>query len=239
MQRKSVAGAQFQRVVRPVASAENAACGPAAAIGRSTRHAADARGAENRAAALIGLILVVYVLLIQRTDRLVRAGAIRRRKWTWFTFPFVTVALTLVAGLAGRMVYTRFQTVPRWLRFDVEPKTRSPAAIGSVLFQGSERNVTTKTEPQNLLRHDAAAFQSRDGIQAISGARMGSISIAKTGYLRKYLGRVRPAYSVTRILSQWTPAARSAFCTILHANEKSIEFDWNKYTDAPCIARRR
>jgi len=44
---------------------------------------------------LIGMILVVYVLLIGPTDWFV-LGAIRRRKWTWFTFPFVTVALTLL-----------------------------------------------------------------------------------------------------------------------------------------------
>jgi hypothetical protein len=44
------------------------------------------------------------------------------------------------------------------------------------------------------------------------------------------VGRIPSRFNVTQFLSQWTPQLNRRF-TIHHANEKSVEFDWNKFAD--------
>jgi hypothetical protein len=99
-----------------------------------------------------------------------------------------------------------------------------------VLFQGSEREVTTELNRElfsdmTLQRFSAAMWQSNQQrqMQGIDQRRH-DVDIAK------YVGRVPSQYRVKQFLSQWTPQLNRRF-TILHAKESPIDFDWNKFAD--------
>jgi hypothetical protein len=179
---------------------------------------------------LIGIILVVYVLLIGPTDWFV-LGAIRRRKWTWFTFPFVTVALTLMTVWLAEW-YMQVSDNRRTMTFHDVGAGNQIARRNrfEVLFQGSERNVTTELSREIFsdmtLQHFSQAMWQANQQRQMQGIDQRR----KDSDIAKYLGRVPSRYSVTQFLSQWTPQLNRRF-TIQHASEKSIDFDWNKYTD--------
>ena len=179
---------------------------------------------------LIGLILVVYVLLIGPTDWFV-LGAIRRRKWTWFTFPFVTVALTMLTVWLAEW-YMQVADNRRTVTFHDLGVDNQVARRNrfEVLFQGSERDVTTELNREIFSDMTLQRFSSAMWLSNQQRQMQGADQRRKDSDVAKYVGRVPSRYAVTQFLSQWTPQLNRRF-TIQHANEKPVEFDWKKFAD--------
>jgi len=199
----------------------------------------------------IGVILVVYVLLIGPGDWFV-LGAIKRRKWTWITFPFVTVALTLLTVWLAEW-YMQISSNRRSVTFhDVGAGGRIARRNRfEVLFQGSERSVTTELTREifsamTLQRFSSAMWWSyqQQQLQGVDQRRT-------YNQVANVAGRVPARYTVTQFLSQWTPQLNRRF-TIPRISTQSAsassdspspppgsraaanpsEFDWNVFADS-------
>lgn len=180
---------------------------------------------------LIGMILVLYVVLIGPADWLV-LGAIRRRKWTWFTFPFVTVALTLLTVWLAEW-YMQVTDNRRAVTFhdvgiDGQVARRNRF---EVLFKSSERDVTTELNREIFSDMSLQRFSSAMWLSNQQRQMQGIDQRRRNTDVAKYAGRVPSHYAVTQFLSQWTPQLNRRF-TIPRAGEKTVDFDWNKFADA-------
>jgi len=180
---------------------------------------------------LIGLILVVYVVLIGPGDWFV-LGAIKRRKWTWFTFPFVTVALTLFTvwlaewymQVTDRLRIVTFHDIGAAGR--VVRKNRF-----EVLFQGSEREVSTELTRETFSALALQRFSSALWYSNQQAQMQGLDQRRRFTGVPNYIGRVPAHYAVNQFISQWTPQLNRRF-TIAHGTERTAEFDWDKFADA-------
>ncbi|MBS0264865.1 MAG: hypothetical protein JSS02_23215 [Planctomycetes bacterium] len=186
---------------------------------------------------LIGLILFGYVILIGPTDWLA-LGAIRRRKWTWFTFPFVTIAVTLFTVWLAEWY---MQVTDRRRTFTIQDMgvDNQVARLNrfEVLFQGSERDVTTQLNRElfadmNLQRFSSAFWQNTQ-IRRMQGQAERPLNLQ----MARYTGRIPGQYAVTQFISQWTPQLNRRF-TIPRSKANTEtepagpQFDWNKYADS-------
>lgn len=195
---------------------------------------------------LIGVILIVYVLLIGPGDWFV-LGAIKRRKWTWITFPFVTVALTLLTVWLAEW-YMQISNNRRAVTFhDVGVDSRIARRNRfEVLFQGSERNVTTELTREifsamTLQRFSSAMWWNyqQQQLQGVDQRRTYT-------QVANVAGRVPARYTVTQFLSQWTPQLNRRFAIPRIATQtaatspdssgaeadKPPAFDWNVFADS-------
>ena len=198
---------------------------------------------------LIGMILFVYVLLIGPGDWFV-LGAIKRRKWTWITFPFVTVALTLLTVWLAEW-YMQISDNRRVVTFhDVGVDGRIARRNRfEVLFQGSERNVTTELSREifsamTLQRFSSAMWYNyqQQQLQGVDQRRL-------YNQVANVAGRVPSRYTVTQFLSQWTPQLNRRFSIPRNATQttsadasspaatsastdKPPEFNWGLFADS-------
>jgi len=185
---------------------------------------------------LIGLILFGYVVLIGPTDWIV-LGAIRRRKWTWFTFPFVTVAITLFTVWLAEWY---MQVNDRRRTFTVQDvgvdNQIARKSRFEVLFQGSEHDVKTEVNRElfadmNLQRFSDAFWQSAQ-IRRMQGQSDKPLHSS----IPLYAGRLPSRYQVTQFISQWTPQLNRR-STILRSKEateadpNAKRFDWDKFAN--------
>jgi hypothetical protein len=179
---------------------------------------------------LVGLILVVYVLLIGPGDWFI-LGAIRRRKWTWFTFPAVTITLTLATVWLAEW-YMQVSDNRRAVTFhDVGLDGRTIRRNRfEVLFLGSEREVRTELSreifsPMSLQRFsEAIGYRYPGQMQEDDSKRL------RAGVAR-YTGRIPTSYGVAQFITQWTPQLNRRFA--IPAGEKpGVEFDWNAFADS-------
>jgi hypothetical protein len=194
---------------------------------------------------LIGIILIVYVLLIGPGDWFV-LGAIKRRKWTWFTFPFVTVALTFLTVWLAEW-YMQISDNRRTVTFhDLGEGGRVVRRNRfEVLFQGSERNVTTELTRELFSQMTLQRFSSAMWYNYQIQQQQGIDQRRRYNQVANFAGRVPSRYSVTQFLSQWTPQLNRRF-TIPRAPAsasvssdatptpitKATEFDWNVFADS-------
>ena len=160
---------------------------------------------------LIGVILIVYVLLIGPGDWFV-LGAIKRRKWTWITFPFVTVALTLMTVWLAEW-YMQISSNRRAVTFhDVGADGRIARRNRfEVLFQGSERNVTTELSREIFSAMTLQRFSSAMWYTYQQQQMQGVDQRRKYNQIANVAGRVPARYTVTQFLSQWTPQLNRRF----------------------------
>jgi len=200
---------------------------------------------------LIGVILIVYVLLIGPGDWFA-LGAIKRRKWTWITFPCVTVALTLVTVWLAEW-YMQISSNRRAVTFhDVGDNGRIARRNRfEVLFQGSEGNVTTELtreifSPMTLQRFSSGMWYNyqQQQLRGVDQRRLYT-------QVANVAGRMPARYTVTQFLSQWTPQLNRRFSIprvptqsaaasgdlvsaelISPGPEKPPAFDWDMFADA-------
>lgn len=195
---------------------------------------------------LIGVILIVYVLLIGPGDWFV-LGAIKRRKWTWITFPFVTVALTLLTVWLAEW-YMHISDNRRAVTFhDVGADGRIARRNRfEVLFQGSERNITTELTREIFSAMTLQRFSSAMWYNYQQQQLQGVDQRRTYTQVPNVVGRVPASYSVTQFLSQWTPQLNRRF-TITRIPAQSVSdsqdstasrgdppqnFDWDQFADA-------
>lgn len=179
---------------------------------------------------LIGIILVVYVVLIGPGDWFV-LGAIKRRKWTWFTFPFVTVALTLFTVWLAEW-YMQVTDRRRVVTFhDVGAEGRVARRNRfEVLFQGSEREVRTELTREILSALALQRFSSALWYSNQQAQMQGVDQRRRFTGVPSYIGRVPGHYEVRQYISQWTPQLNRRF-SIAHGTDRPAEFDWDKFAD--------
>ena len=140
-------------------------------------------------------------------------GAIKRRKWTWFTFPFVTVSLTLLTVWLAEW-YMQISDNRRAVTFhDVGADGRIARRNRfEVLFQGSE--------PRREDRADGEIFSAMT-LQSVQQPPMwynfqnqqlqGNDQGRKYTQVPRVEGRVPAHYTVTQFMSQWTPQLNRRF----------------------------
>ena len=196
---------------------------------------------------LIGVILIVYVLLIGPGDWFV-LGAIKRRKWTWITFPFVTVALTLLTVWLAEW-YMQISNNRRVVTFhDVGERSRIARRNRfEVLFQGSERNVTTELTREIFSAMTLQRFSSAMWYNFQQQQLQGVDQRRTYTQVANVVGRVPARYTVTQFLSQWTPQLNRRFTIPRIANQSAStspdssvqvlatnlpEFDWGVFADS-------
>lgn len=179
---------------------------------------------------LIGLILIVYVLLIGPTDWLV-LGAIKRRKWTWISFPVVTISLTLATVWLAEW-YMSVSDNHRMVAFHDVGEDGKIARRNrfEVLFQGSERMITSEVSREFLTamthqRFSSGLWQSYQQAQL----RGKNQSLVYTP-VANYAGRVPASFKVTQFVAQWTPQLNRRFA-IPSGKDSPVEFDWSKFAD--------
>jgi len=195
---------------------------------------------------LIGVILIVYVLLIGPGDWFV-LGAIKRRKWTWFTFPFVTVALTLLtvwlAEWYMQISNNRRSVVIHDVGVDGRIARRNRF---EVLFQGSERNVTTELTREIFSAMTLQRFSSAMWWNYQQQQLQGVDQRRTYNQVANFAGRVPARYTVTQFLSQWTPQLNRRFTiprlptqtvstspdSTATGTDKPPEFDWEQFADS-------
>ncbi|MBI3862650.1 MAG: hypothetical protein HY290_12235 [Planctomycetia bacterium] len=180
---------------------------------------------------LIGLILVSYVLLIGPADWMV-LGAIRRRKWTWFTFPAVTIALTLLTVWLAEW-YMHIADNRRAVTFH-DLGTGGKIARRNrfeVLFQGSERRVTTDLNREFFSDMSLRRFSNAMWMTNQQSQLQGVDQRRHDADVPTYLGRVPSRYKVSQFLSQWTPQLNRRF-SIARSDDNPPQFDWNKFANA-------
>lgn len=179
---------------------------------------------------LIGLILALYVVLIGPGDWFV-LGAIRRRKWTWFTFPAVTVGLTLatvwLAEWYMQVNDNKRAVIVHDLGNDGKVVRRNRF---EVLFLGSEREVHTELareifSPMTLQRFSEATWVNYQQSQLQGQERKQLPGVAR------YTGRIPAHYTVAQFITQWTPQLNRRFAIPLGENPP-VELDWNRFADA-------
>ncbi len=160
---------------------------------------------------LIGVILIVYVLLIGPGDWFV-LGAIKRRKWTWFTFPFVTVALTLLTVWLAEW-YMQISDNRRAVTFyDVGANGRIARRNRfEVLFQGSERDVITELNREIFSAMTLQRFSNAMWYTIQQQQRQGVDQRRAYTQVPYVEGRVPAQYTVRQFVSQWTPQLNRRF----------------------------
>lgn len=180
---------------------------------------------------LIGVILIVYVVMIGPIDWFL-LGAIKRRKWTWISFPAVTIALTLGTVWLAEW-YMRVSNNQRTVTFyDIgEEGALARRNRFEVLFHGSERFVTTEVNREiftamTLQRFSSAMWLSNQQAQMQQGIDQSH----RFTRVADYIGRVPANYSVKQFVTQWTPQLNRRFAIPI-GGDRPIEFDWNALAD--------
>jgi hypothetical protein len=188
------------------------------------------RGLQVVPMSLIGMILVVYVILIGPADWFL-LGAIKRRKWTWFTFPAVTVALTLATVWLAEW-YMAVRDNRRTVTFyDVGEEGKIARTNRfEVLFQGSERFVTSEATREmltamTLQRFSSGTWQNFQQTQLYQGDQS-----RRYTQVANYVGRVPARYTVEQFVAQWTPQLNRRFSIGL-PGISTVDFDWNRFAD--------
>src|SRR5579872_2134326 len=180
---------------------------------------------------LIGLILFVYVILIGPTDWFV-LGAIKRRKWTWITFPAVTVTLTLMTVWLAEW-YMQVSDIRRTVTFyDVGEEGKIARSNRfEVLFRGSEAFVRTDLSREifsalTLQRFSSAMWYNYQQTRMQRGDQSRQYT-----RVAKYSGRVPARYTAEQFAAQWTPQLNRRF-SIPVGGPAAGEFDWSALADA-------
>jgi hypothetical protein len=179
-------------------------------------------------------------------------GAIKRRKWTWITFPFVTVALTLATVWLAEW-YMQISSNRRAVTFhDVGVDGRIARRNRfEVLFQGSERNVTTELNREIFSAMTLQRFSSAMWYNYQQQQLQGVDQRRTYNQIANVAGRVPARYTVTQFLSQWTPQLNRRFAIPRIATQtaatspdstvpvsatpdadKPPAFDWNAFADS-------
>lgn len=175
---------------------------------------------------VILLILLVYLFLIGPVDYIV-LGKLKRRKWTWFTFPLVTLLVTATTlGMAHWYMasdterrsiifydYGEGETIVRSNRFELWFRS----------FQGtvqtdSNRSLTVPVSHEQFSGNNYNNFQT----QSLAGAP-------------QYYGRLPGNYVMTQRLSQWTPSLNRQFKIESEESDLPIslsEIDFDVVTDS-------
>src|SRR5262249_16011967 len=157
-------------------------------------------------------------------------GAIRRRKWTWITFPVVTFALTF-ATVSLADWYMQVTGNHRSVTFhDVgeEGKVTRRNRF-DVLFEGAERFIDTDLNreiftPMTLQRFTSGTWQTSQQSQR----QEGDLSLKYTD-AATFVGRAPSRYKVKQFVSQWTPQLNRRFTIPLTSD--AVQFDWQQFAD--------
>lgn len=188
------------------------------------------RGLQVVPMSLIGMILVVYVILIGPADWFL-LGAIKRRKWTWFTFPAVTVALTLATVWLAEWYMTVHDNRRTVTFYDVGEEGKIARSNRfEVLFQGSERFVTSEATREmltamTLQRFSSGTWQNFQQTQLHQGDQS-----RRYTQVANYVGRVPARYTVEQFVAQWTPQLNRRF-SIGSPGNSTVDFDWTRFAD--------
>jgi hypothetical protein len=99
-----------------------------------------------------------------------------------------------------------------------------------VLFQGSERFVTTEATREiltamTLQRFSSGTWQNFQQTQMQQGDQS-----RKYTQVPNYIGRVPARYVVEQFVAQWTPQLNRRF-SIAPAGSPPVDFDWNQFAD--------
>ena len=179
---------------------------------------------------LIGMILVAYVVLIGPVDWTV-LGLIRRRKWTWFTFPFVTVALTFLTIWLAEW-YMQISGSHRLVTIhDIGADGRVARRNQfEILFKGAEGEVKTELNREILTPMALQRFSNANWMANQNRQMQGGSERNPSSGIPLYVGRMPSQYTVTQTTLQWTPQLNRRF-SIPRADDDPAPFDWEKYAD--------
>jgi hypothetical protein len=194
------------------------------------------RGLQVVPMSLIGIILVVYVILIGPADWFL-LGAIKRRKWTWFTFPAVTVALTLATVWLAEWYMTVRDNRRTVTFYDIGEEGKIARSNRfEVLFQGYEGFVKSEATREilnamTLQRFSSGTWQNYQQTQLQQGEQS-----RRYTQVPNYVGRVPARYTVEQFVSQWTPQLNRRF-SIAPPGASAVDFDWNQFADGSVFNR--
>ncbi|MGC1274175.1 MAG: hypothetical protein WBC44_10750 [Planctomycetaceae bacterium] len=177
------------------------------------------------------LILFGYVALVGPLDYLV-LGRLRLRKWTWLTFPAVTLAVTWSVVATSNSFMSDNDHVRSVDVVDLdakgEPVRRSRLDLH---FRGSTEPVVHELERAYFTRLDPAHFQTqqmetryfmRGGVMRPVSERQGATdNDAPTG---PYVGTIASRYVVPQQIAKWTPQVNRIFEIAPKVNVPKI--DW-------------
>jgi hypothetical protein len=180
---------------------------------------------------LLAIILAVFVILVGPMDFLVLRW-LGRKKWTWFTFPAVTL-LTGSAALALSHRYLYSEGPRREMAFiDVvgDGEVARESKI-SLYFEGSTAAVTTETSRGIVVPFGRIATPQ---LYEISG-RMGVVDMALPAPPTIY-GRTPHHSRLVQLIRQWTPQAIRSTTIPLAADEAAASselpaFPWARIGD--------
>lgn len=174
---------------------------------------------------LIGLILFVYVLAIGPGDYLL-LGALRRRRYTWFLFPAVTVGFAMGTVWLSNW-YMRITDNRRGVSFlDVGDDGRIARRNRfEVLFEGTQGTVATQVTRGLLTAMNHQRFSAETAWQYNQAAQRGMADQFQMVAVPDYAGRVPARYQVTQYLPQWTPQLNRLLT--LSTDEQNVDFDWS------------
>ncbi len=185
---------------------------------------------------LMGLILAGYVALIGPVDYFL-LGWIKKRKWTWFTFPLVT------AGMAAFTIWLieSYMSTPDNRKavviLDVDAKGKVLRVNRfDLLFTSGNRTVESEVRHALFVPFNSDSAYSYEyyagNPYGYGGPRRGGSSGANTV---TYSGQFPLRYTVTQGVEQWTPQLNRRMF-IAPADEPPAQgvehtFDWGKSDD--------
>ena len=172
---------------------------------------------------LIGLVLFGYLLLIGPGDYYF-LGLIRKRKWTWVTFPLMTLAVTFLCMAISEWYLSSESTGQALVIQDMaRDGTVVRESTLQMHFHGRQYQVTEELE--NALFTNLDQNQIGMGVNYRYQYQAGGVGTGPTDN-PTFKGRIPTAYSVTQTVPQWMPWITREFKI---APAVSVNgFDWSE-----------
>jgi hypothetical protein len=170
---------------------------------------------------LIAAILLGYLVLIGPVDYLA-LGLLGMRRWTWLTFPLVTIATTLFCLVIFHS-YLSSQKTGRSLT------VRDLVAGGKIVRENRFQMVFTSTRREVTTSVHQGLFTAMDHNRLASmgqGYRVGGGISSMDVDLPRYRGSLPTDYDVVQTVPQWTPLLNRTLS--IPRQDQADAFPWDR-----------
>jgi hypothetical protein len=170
---------------------------------------------------LIATILIGYVVVIGPVDYFV-LGFFNLRRWTWFTFPLVTLATTI---LCVRISHSYLSSQDTGYSLTVRDVDANGHLVREnrfqMVFTSTRREVTTSVQQELFTAMDHQRLDMMRQRTRYAGA-MSSMGVE----LPLYQGRFPVDFNVTQTVPQWTPLLYRTLS--IPKEDQKVAFPWDR-----------
>ena len=169
---------------------------------------------------LLGLLLLGYVIVIGPVDYFV-LGWLKLRKWTWFVFPLMTVAFTvLIVGVSHKYMGTTGNARSVVFRDIGDNSTLARENRFELHLAGTHTDLTTSIQHGLFTPIDHRRFLSNTPYDPTIQSHL-DLGVAEP---TEYIGSIPTGFTAVQDLPQWSPQVNRIFR--IAPSDPLPQFDW-------------